>query len=196
MRFTHIVNARRAGSWWAIDVAGLDGVFSQARRLDQVEAMAREAIALYLNVPSDSFEVEIRTTLEPAVSELITKATAAKRRAAAAQAEASNFQHQAARVLVDGGLTIRDAGKLLDVSHQRIAQLLESRPENPTPAAVADVIGDDDQRVDGYGASTERQASTAPTAVADLQEVLEASVGAARKAQLANRERVRRKKTA
>ncbi len=44
------VRAVRSGSWWAITVPELPGVFSQARRLDQVEAMAREAIAMMLDV--------------------------------------------------------------------------------------------------------------------------------------------------
>jgi len=44
------VRAVRSGNWWSITVPELPGVFSQARRLDQVEAMAREAIAMMLDV--------------------------------------------------------------------------------------------------------------------------------------------------
>lgn len=44
------VRAVRSGGWWAITVPELPGVFSQARRLDQVEPMAREAIAFLLDV--------------------------------------------------------------------------------------------------------------------------------------------------
>ena len=53
------VNFQRSGKWWAISVPQLRGVFTQARRRDEVEAMARDAIALYLDVPADSFDVAI-----------------------------------------------------------------------------------------------------------------------------------------
>ncbi len=51
------VNIERAGSWWAISVPELPGVFSQARKRDNVEKMARDVIALYLDVPQDSFDI-------------------------------------------------------------------------------------------------------------------------------------------
>jgi predicted RNase H-like HicB family nuclease len=47
---TYTAVCRRSGSWWAIGVRELKGVHTQARRLDQVAAMAREAIALMLDV--------------------------------------------------------------------------------------------------------------------------------------------------
>ena len=53
------VDIERDGKWWAISVPELPGVFSQARRRGQVEAMARDAIALYLDVPLDSFAVSV-----------------------------------------------------------------------------------------------------------------------------------------
>ena len=56
---SYAVLAERSGRWWAISVPELPGVFSQARRRDQIEAMARDAIALYLDVPLDSFAVSV-----------------------------------------------------------------------------------------------------------------------------------------
>ena len=49
-RRQHRVEVVRSGRWWAIAVPDLGGVFSQVRRLDQVDAMAREAIALMLDI--------------------------------------------------------------------------------------------------------------------------------------------------
>jgi predicted RNase H-like HicB family nuclease len=66
MRPTYEVNAERTDAWWAITVSGLPEVFSQARRLDQVEGMAREAIALYLDASPDSFDVTVRQVPEAA----------------------------------------------------------------------------------------------------------------------------------
>ncbi len=53
------VNVQRSGQWWAISVPQLRGVFSQSRRRGDVEAMARDAIALYLDVPADSFDITV-----------------------------------------------------------------------------------------------------------------------------------------
>lgn len=55
----HVV-AERSGDWWAITVAELAGVFSQARHHEQVESMAREAIALMLDIgESDVGPIEV-----------------------------------------------------------------------------------------------------------------------------------------
>ena len=64
MRPTYTVNAERTGTWWAITVSELPGVFSQARRLEQVETMARDAIAMYLESPKDTFDVAVRQVPE------------------------------------------------------------------------------------------------------------------------------------
>ena len=50
----HRVEVVRSGGSWAITVPALDGVFSQAKRLDQVEDRAREAISLMLDVDEDN----------------------------------------------------------------------------------------------------------------------------------------------
>ena len=41
---------RDEGGWWAITVPELDGVFTQTRRLDHVEPLVRDAVALWLEV--------------------------------------------------------------------------------------------------------------------------------------------------
>ncbi len=56
------VEAVRSGDWWSITVPELSGVFSQAKRLDQVEASAREAIAMMLDIDEakvGSLEVDV-----------------------------------------------------------------------------------------------------------------------------------------
>jgi predicted RNase H-like HicB family nuclease len=53
------VEIERDGRWWAISVPQLPGVFSQARRRANVDSLAREAIALYLDIPQDSFEITV-----------------------------------------------------------------------------------------------------------------------------------------
>ncbi|SBT51113.1 type II toxin-antitoxin system HicB family antitoxin [Micromonospora auratinigra] len=59
---TYTASCVRSDGWWAISVPEVEGVFSQARRLDQVEAMAREAIALMLDVDPQSFDITVRVS--------------------------------------------------------------------------------------------------------------------------------------
>ena len=50
----------REGNWWVISILELDRV-TQARRLDRAEAMARDLIALWVDVDPSSFGVTIVT---------------------------------------------------------------------------------------------------------------------------------------
>ena len=44
---TYTARCRRSGRWWAIEVADVNGsIYTQARRLDGVEAMVRDVGAL------------------------------------------------------------------------------------------------------------------------------------------------------
>lgn len=109
-----------------MDAEGIRGVHTQVRRIDQAEDMARDAIAGVLNVAPDSFEVIVVPEMPDTVRAIVDQATAARSQAAKAQDVAGQLTRQAARRLVEEGLTVRDAGVLLGVSHQRIAQLLQS----------------------------------------------------------------------
>jgi len=120
----YTVRARRVGSWWALDVEGVGGAHTQVRRIDLAEQMAREAIAGVLDVAPTAFEVVIAPEVPAAARTAVTQATRARLDAAHAQEAAAQLTRDAARRLVETGLTVRDAGVLLGVSHQRIAQLV------------------------------------------------------------------------
>ncbi len=124
MRDTYTALAERSGGWWAITVPELRGVFSQARRLSQVEPVARDAIALFLGVPADSFDIHVREVVDPIADALVADALQARREAADHQRIAAQKSREAARTLDRMGLPQRDIGLLLHVSHQRVAQLL------------------------------------------------------------------------
>ena len=47
---TYHVEAFQEGEWWVARVAGLDANYTQARTLDEVEEMARDLIALVLDI--------------------------------------------------------------------------------------------------------------------------------------------------
>jgi hypothetical protein len=87
--------------------------------------MAREAIGLYLAVPPRSVRVKLEVVLPGRLGSDVDHAKAARTRADDVQAEATTATVRAARALVsDARLTVREAGQILGVSHQRVAQLL------------------------------------------------------------------------
>ncbi len=125
-RETYTVLAEPSGSWWAITIAELRGVFTQARRLENVEHMARDAIALLLDVPADSFDIDIRQVLDPEVAQAVDEAISARSEAADRRRVAALKSREAVRLLDQRGLPQRDIGRILHLSHQRVAQILAS----------------------------------------------------------------------
>jgi hypothetical protein len=123
----YTVRARRIAHWWALDVEGVRGAHTQVRRIDQAEDVAREAIAGVLDIPPDSFAIVVAPEVPAPARTVVDKATKARSEAARAQDAAAQLTRDAARRLVQEGLTVRDAGALLGVSHQRIAQLVRWR---------------------------------------------------------------------
>jgi hypothetical protein len=122
---TYEARAARSGRWWSIEVRQLHGVHAQARRLDQVEAMAREAISVALEAAGDSFDVAIQidSTSLGALRPTIEEAVRAREAADKAQSRASEAMRRAVAETRASGYTSRDAGMLLGVSNQRISQI-------------------------------------------------------------------------
>ena len=124
---THRVEVVRSGDWWAITVPELAGVFSQAKRLDQVESQAREAIAMMLDIDETAVEpLEIHVTPPATASDLLENLRTSVTVAAKAEAKAARIRLEAALALRAEGLPMRDVGRLIGVSHQRVHQLLSS----------------------------------------------------------------------
>ncbi|MFD0741315.1 type II toxin-antitoxin system HicB family antitoxin [Phytohabitans flavus] len=116
---TYTAVCRRSGDWWAISVPELKGVHTQARRLDQAEGMARDAIALMLEVDPATVAVDVR----PELPEVVSHALAARRAARQAEEAAEQATATAVQSLLGDGYTVRDAGALLHLSPQRISQI-------------------------------------------------------------------------
>ena len=51
--------ATRSEGWWAVSVPEVDGLFTQARRLDQIPAMVRDALTLFPELDIDPADTEI-----------------------------------------------------------------------------------------------------------------------------------------
>lgn len=99
--------------------------------------MAREAIALILDVPEDSFDVVV----EPQIGTLgdlgraIEDALRARQAAEEAQEASSTAMRHAVSEVRSAGYSARDAGMLLGVSNQRISQIERSGGEKRSPTA-------------------------------------------------------------
>ena len=125
-RATYTARCKRSGDWWAIVVAEVPGVFSQARRLDQVDEMARDAISALLQVPPQSFDVRVLPELPGEIVAQIDAAKESRLDAERAQREAAAAAQRAITTLLTRcHLTVRDIGSLLGLSHQRVSQLVE-----------------------------------------------------------------------
>ena len=121
------VEVIRSGDWWSITVPALDGVFSQAKRLDQVEARISEAIALMLDIDEgDVCSLDVVVTPPERVADLLTTLEDSVSAADEATRTAMSVQREVAELLRAEGLPMRDVGEFLGVSHQRVSQLLAS----------------------------------------------------------------------
>ena len=125
----YTARARRSGSWWAIDVPELPGVYSQARRLVRVESMARDAIALFLDVDPATLDIRVETNLPSELRRDVDAVGRLRAEADRLQVESSGAMRHLTGELLGRGLSVRDAAAILGISHQRVSQLVRAESE-------------------------------------------------------------------
>lgn len=120
-------NAYLDGNWWMVEIPEVNGL-TQAKKLTEVTLMAREFIAVTLDIPIDSFEIEL--TIERVhdldVAQRVAKIQNEKALAAEYERQATEESQILARDLAKQKLTVREIGVILGVSHQRAHQLLSA----------------------------------------------------------------------
>ena len=121
---TYRAVAERSGEWWAISVPELPGVFTQAKTLEKAETMA-EAIALMLDIDTDEVKAEVEAKV-PTVEGALADIKAAQRRRAEAEDRVTAQLESTVRQLT-AVMSVRDAGRLLGISYQRVSQLSRTR---------------------------------------------------------------------
>jgi hypothetical protein len=122
------VEVTRDGRWWMINVPDIDQL-TQARRINEIEDMARSLIAVSTDTPLTDVSVHITGITVPGLGDVaaLAYAVTAERNAAAHAAEvAQEHTAQAARSLTDAGIPVRDTAELLGVSPQRVSQLVNA----------------------------------------------------------------------
>jgi hypothetical protein len=106
-----------------VRVPEVKGAHVAARRLDQVEWMARQAIRARLAADPASFDVEVVPMLAGSLQSKLNQAQVLRRRAEVLESRACDAAAELVDELLADGLTVADIGWLLGVSYRRVAQL-------------------------------------------------------------------------
>lgn len=113
---------------WLAQVDEIPQVHTFGNTLGKAREHVVDALALWLNVPVDSLKDQVEpapVALPTATRHLIDNAIALRELAKSAAHTALQIMSEAAFALVrESHLSMRDAGEILGVSHQRVQQLL------------------------------------------------------------------------
>ncbi|MGW7686250.1 hypothetical protein ACWGID_36235 [Kribbella sp. NPDC054772] len=134
---TYEVSVSRDDRWWMIAVPELDGL-TQARRLDEVEQMAREYIAVVTDSPLSKVAVEV-SGIDADGRDLLEAKTLVdglRRRAKELETLVAELTKEVASVLTDADVPVRDVSSVLGVSHQRVSQLVQAAAEGQSADAA------------------------------------------------------------
>lgn len=118
-------HVRRGDNFWLVHVPGVDRT-TQARTLREVAPMARDLVAVMTDLEPATIEIAVVLEVPPNAAAHWQQATDLRARAAQLQTQGAAEARAAARTLRDLGLTVRDIGAVLQVSHQRADQLLRT----------------------------------------------------------------------
>lgn len=112
---------------WLADVPEVPGTHTWGRTLAGLDRSVREAIALALDLPEGaeaSLELDWDVaTGDGALDAAARQVRAERARLAVAERDLQDRTRELAREILAGGLTTRDAARLLGVSVQRISQI-------------------------------------------------------------------------
>jgi predicted RNase H-like HicB family nuclease len=117
--------------WWVVTIDGKPGgvnCVTQGRSLKQARSRIREALALCLDDAKAAKEASLEEHIEigRAVQTRLKRLADKRERLEKLRIEASHETREAAKILTEQGLSMRDAAELLGVSFQRVQQLLDA----------------------------------------------------------------------
>lgn len=107
---------------WSIYVPEVDR-HTYAAHLREIEPMARDLVQVMTDLPIDNIAVTVH--LPASLADAITAMHRARESAAAAEVAARQAQQKAATALRNAGAPLRDIAAALNLSHQRVHQVLE-----------------------------------------------------------------------
>lgn len=118
---TYEVETGRKGKWWWIEISGFRGGYSQAKTLREVPDMARDAIAVLLNIAPDSFDVAVTVVGEEA--DLIKQVEQRDAEVKAAAEAALQSKIKAVHAMTAKSIPARDIATMLNLSPAYVSQL-------------------------------------------------------------------------
>jgi predicted RNase H-like HicB family nuclease len=117
---------RDEGGAWLARIPSIRGCHTYGRTLEQARARLREALGLWIAKPEQAvLDEEIRLPADLRVA--IRRSRRTRQRAEREREHAQNETRAAAKALLGEGVSLRDAGELLGLSHQRVQQLVTGR---------------------------------------------------------------------
>ena len=134
-RRTLAARAYRDGKWWTIEIPELTSAsprggdsritaVGQARNVKDIQAAAVDLAAAWLDVDESDIAVNVTIEIPEAAAELFAQAKKNEETAREAVSEAARQLREAVRTLTADGLSQADAARILDLSPQRISQLI------------------------------------------------------------------------
>ena len=113
--------------WWFASIKELQGCHTQGKTIEQAKKRIREALELFTE-SSEAIQLVDDIRLPSNIQQLLLQYNKVHQEAKDKQTEAIKKSIQAAKVLTeDLNLSLRDTGKLLGLSHQRVQQLVSER---------------------------------------------------------------------
>jgi hypothetical protein len=125
------------GEHWLVRTDDLVNVFTQVEDPADAPAAARSVTALMLDVPADSFDVEVRLVGAEAVT--AEHVRSARERLELAEEYLAAATGSAVAELSAARLSMRDIGQVVGLSHQRVAQLVAAQ-RTPVEAVRIDEL--------------------------------------------------------
>ncbi|WP_018348154.1 hypothetical protein [Longispora albida] len=123
----HEINARaeRSGKWWAVMAVTPEGheIHTQARRLSQVEAMVRDAVALACEWPEETIGVQVEIVLPESFTVEIAQARSLREQAEETNRRAAEAMRKVTHHLAEEGFSLAEIAMTLGVSKARAQQL-------------------------------------------------------------------------
>ena len=86
---SYTARASREEGWWTVEVDGVPGLFTQAKRLDQIPNMVRDALTLFPEVEDDPASAAVTVVPEDKYAEQVASVRELRDQAAQTQEKAS-----------------------------------------------------------------------------------------------------------
>lgn len=122
-RFT--VTATRAGKWWVLQADAVPNAITQVKKLSDAQEWIAEALSMVLKKAVSSDQIDLAIEVEPHLQDEIERTRKAIAELAQTQEKVASQSRELVRSLKSMQLTGVDIAAVLQISPQRVSQLLK-----------------------------------------------------------------------